>query len=990
MDGFRRTGRDRVAIQCCALITLLVLLHTANANAASDPDSGGLQHFDLAAGDAALMLNEFGRQSGLQVMFDFELPRGMKTGAVRGDFSAADALKQMLKGTPLRFEFVNERTLAVTQSEPSAPGSGSDGASDRPEQPKRDKLEQVLISRAVDGGTTSLLGAQAIELERADIDRSPATTVQDFLRTLPQVFGGGPSQDTVLGREAGSNSARGSGINLRGLDAGATLVLLDGKRVAPSGTAGAFDDISNIPLSIVDHIDVLPDGVSARYGTDAVGGVVNLVTQSGRVGVQTRAMGGAVTDGAMSEWQLSQLLGQTRDTGSDLLAFEYFQRDALRSRDRWQYTSNLTPFGGDNFDFTAGTPGTITDGTRFWPLPRVQSKTPIDPASLIPGSPNLFDQYKGTDITPRERRWSAFVKEDFSIAGGADLFVQGLFARREVAGTAASSFGLDLLVPRTNPFYVNPAGGPGPVEVLTGTSAYFGTPEADNNVNTGNFATGLSVPVGAGWRTSAYLAYAFEKQHQTQHGLYDPAALDAALADPNPATAFNPFADASANNPQTLAAIAGSGLFKSNSNLKTASLTATGPLMALPGGVFEASVGAEYRYQSIDTLIANPGIPPVASGKLSRNITGLFGELRLPVIGEGNERALAKRLELSLGVRRDGFSDVGSGTVPKLGIRWSLEGGLSLRSTWTRAFKAPNLTDMVVNNSRSLLISLDDPASPDGRSTVLALFGTNPDLQPERARTWTVGAEWAPESRSDTGLSLTYFNIHYSGRIDEAEIRPDVLALPAFDWMVTRNPSPAAIAAACQTTIYQGQAGTCQNAQVAAILDTRLRNIALLETDGIDLIAKYAFGIPIGRLETALNGTYLFGYSQANTPGSALTDIASTSNNPIKLKLLATATWSEGPLAATSSLKFQGGYHDELSVPTRSVSSWTTVDLQLVYAVNRDEVAWLGGTDFVLSVENLFDVYPPFLNNQRVGVGYDQENADLYGRIVTLQLRKKW
>lgn len=985
MEGFRRAARHGIARRWGALIALILALNTASA----DPDPG-LCHFQLAAGDAALMLNEFSRQSGLQVLFDFDVPRGMKTSAVRGDFQPGDALRQMLKGTALQFEFVNERTIAVTQVvKQSALTAASTPVSDRPEPPSPGKLEQVLISRAGTGGTTSLLGAQTIEIERTDIDRSSASTLQDLLRTLPQVFGGGPSQDTVLGREAASNSARGSGINLRGLDAGATLVLLDGKRVAPSGTAGAFDDISNIPLSIIDHIDVLPDGVSARYGADAVAGVVNLVSQSGSSGQQTRLMGGSVTDGAMSEWQFSQMLGRTRDTGADLLAFDYFQRDPLRSRDRRQYTSNLTPFGGDNFDFTAGTPGTITDGTRFWPLPEVRSRTPIDAASLSPGAPNLFDQYKGTDITPRERRWSAFVKESLSIGGGADLFVQGLFTRREVAGTGASSFSLDLFVPQTNPFYVNPPGGPGPVELLTGTAAYFGAPEADDKVNTGNFAAGLAVPLGAGWRSTTYVAYAFEKQHQTQHGLYDPSALDAALADPNPATAFNPFADASANNPQTLAAIGGSGLFTSNSNLKTVSLLATGPLLSVAGGAVEASIGAEYRYQSIATLIADPGVAPVASGDLSRNVRALFAELRVPVVGEGNELGWVKRLELSLGVRRDSFSDVGSGTVPKLGVRWSVDGRLSLRSTWTRAFKAPNLTDMVVRNSQSMLISLADPASPDGRSTVLALFGTNPTLQPERARTWTLGAEWAPEFRGDMGLSLTYFNIRYSDRIDEAEISPDVLSLPAFDWMVTRNPTPAAIAAACNATIYQGPAGSCQGARVAAILDSRLRNITLLETDGIDLIAKYAFPLPRGRIETGLNGTYLFAYSQANTPGSALTDIASTSNNPIKLKVLATGTWSDGPFAATSAVKFQSSYRDQLSVPTRGVSPWTTVDLQLAYTLGH-QAAWLGGTQLVLNAENLFDVYPPFLNNQRVGVGYDQENADLYGRIVSFQVRKKW
>src|SRR5262249_47998635 len=160
-----------------------------------------------------------------------------------------------------------------------------------------------------------------LQFGRVDIERSGFATAQDFLHTLPQVFGGGPNLNTVLGREVQTNSNVGVGVNIRGLDAGATLVLIDGRRIAPSGTEGAFDDISNIPVSILDHIDVLPDAVGSRYGGDAVGGIVNFVTRQHFSGLYTQARDGGVTSGHMGERQFSQLFGHTGDSNSLFFSF---------------------------------------------------------------------------------------------------------------------------------------------------------------------------------------------------------------------------------------------------------------------------------------------------------------------------------------------------------------------------------------------------------------------------------------------------------------------------------------------------------------------------------------------------------------------------------------------------------------------------------------------------------------------------------------------
>jgi len=996
-DGVQLATLCRTAQRLCAtlLITAFLALHTAESLAADSRAAAPRYHLQLEAGDAAVMLNEFSHQTDLQVLFDFNVARGMRTQAVNGDLDAETALKTMLKGTNLMFDFVNDRTLAVTPKKPSLLQRLWHRLSSRAKQdsqtpPEESDLEQVLISGKADSGTQPLLGAQTLQFGRIDIERSGLATTQDFLRTLPQVFGGGPTQDTVLGREAGTNSAYGSGINLRGLNAGATLVLIDGRRMAPSGTEGAFDDISNIPLSIVDHVDILPDGTSSRYGADAVGGVVNFVTRSNFSGAQTQVRGGGATQGSMGERQFSQFFGNTRDSGNDFLSFEYLQRDPLRSQDRWQQTSDLTPYGGSNFNFPFGGPGTITDGTHFWPVPKVPAGSSLNAADLTQGAPNLYDQKQDTYVTPREERWSLFGKNTLKLTDNLGLFTEGLFTQRKIRSMPISSNQLILQLPESNPFYVNPTGVAGPVTVISGTGSFFGAPSSNNRINTGNFALGLTTTAHHGWTASGSVSYAFEKQHIMVHGLYDPEALTTALADPNPATAFNPFGGTANNNSATLAAISPPGLSDSVSSLKTMSAIAKGPTVALPAGYVEASLGTEYRFQSFETASTLPGSDPSNSGRLGRRIFAAFGDLRIPIIGESSEFNFARRLDLSLGARRENFSDVGAATIPKVGLNWSLSKDVSFRGTWTKSFKPPNLTDLVPKNSYSEVLRLNDPASPTGKTDILLRFGTNSGLQPETARSWTLGTDFALPFWSRASVSLTYFNISYSGRIDQASLDPNFLSQPNLTWLVNRSFTQAEVNDVCNHSVFRDLgAGPCNGPSIGAIVDNRFRNINLLKTDGIDLIGKFPLETHLGRFDFGFNGTYLLHYLQANTPSSPLLEIVSTQNNPINFRARGSAAWTHRSFGISTFVNFENRYRDTQSVPNRGISPWTTMDLQLSYETSGDTPGWLEHTEFALSAQNVFNVYPPFLNNP-LGVGYDQENADLYGRLVSFEVRKRW
>jgi iron complex outermembrane receptor protein len=441
-------------------------LFWASAGAvAKQVEKGPHRHFDLEAGDASLMLNEFSRQSDLQVLFDFNILRGMKTRAVVGDLDAADALRSMLKGTGLVFDFVNDRTLAVTPKKPSLVSRLWHRLKTRAKHASGDDgLDQVLISGRYGDHLDPPPGAPVTQFDRTEIDRAGVATVPDLLRTIPQIWGGGPAEGNIRGYEQGTNTGFGNGTNFRGLGAGSTIALLNGREIAPSGNSAAFSDISNIPLSAIDHVEIVPEGGSIPYGPQAVGGIINFVMRDRFDGAEAQARFGSATGGALREHQASLLLGNHIGEATGVVAFEYYRRGSLPASDRAQATSDLTPLGGSNFDTVFGNPGTITDGTQTWAIPKHQDGVSLSAMQLVAGTQNLHDQFEGATILPQQQRLNFYANGSVPISDDVQLSIDALFADRRFV-MSHSGFQLPLIVPNTNPFYVNPAGGNDPVEV---------------------------------------------------------------------------------------------------------------------------------------------------------------------------------------------------------------------------------------------------------------------------------------------------------------------------------------------------------------------------------------------------------------------------------------------------------------------------------------------------------------------------------------------
>ena len=182
---------------------------------------------------------------------------------------------------------------------------------------------------------------------RDAIEASGASTLQEFIQKIPQNFNGGASENTIASVTGGGNAdnkVNATGVNLRGLGNDSTLVLINGHRVAPGNTEGNFVDLSMIPLYAVERIEIVTDGASAIYGSDAVGGVVNIILGRNLDGAETRVRYGSVTSGSAQDREVGQTVGHSWDTGSAQLIYDYLDRTPLGADSRSYTNTAIEPF----------------------------------------------------------------------------------------------------------------------------------------------------------------------------------------------------------------------------------------------------------------------------------------------------------------------------------------------------------------------------------------------------------------------------------------------------------------------------------------------------------------------------------------------------------------------------------------------------------------------------------------------------------------------
>ncbi len=324
--------------------------------------------FNIEAQPLVKALLAFNDQSGRTVAAPHQIVADKSAPAVRGEMEPEEALDRILAGTGLKstelpgggytislvstdatglgkFQLASSPVL-MAQNQTSSRQTSSEASSRSDESivmAEGTELLDVIVVTGTNIRGADPVGSKVIVLQRAEIDATGLTTTEDLIRTLPQAISAGVSQENFGGGGGPVGDVdpvnQGAGVNLRGLGQRATLVLLNGNRVASSGQ-GAFVDVSLLPLSVVERVEVLPDGASALYGSDAVGGVLNIILRDSIDGLKFSGQVGTTTDGGGNTVLASPALGRTWNTGNAMIAYEFRDHGSIKAGDR-DFTVNI-------------------------------------------------------------------------------------------------------------------------------------------------------------------------------------------------------------------------------------------------------------------------------------------------------------------------------------------------------------------------------------------------------------------------------------------------------------------------------------------------------------------------------------------------------------------------------------------------------------------------------------------------------------------------
>lgn len=840
------------------------------------------------------------------------------------------------------------------------------------------------------------VGSSVIALGRDQISASGAVTIDRVIQEVPQVFQLGVSDGARNTSGGSGNNSYGNSINLRGIGPYATLILVDGHR--PVTNTRSFDP-SALPSLGVERVEVVADGASAIYGSDAVAGVVNLIPRRSLNGIETIAKSGISDDGNFHEYQIGGAAGKKWDGGQVMVAYEHVYRSALNGDDRPYFTSDQRRFGGNDYRVTRCNPGTITAGGVNYAIP-VGGVTQASAGGLVAGTTNLCNDIQGQDLLPSQKYDSVNATATVDLTSWLTFFGDGFYSRRSFAFQPGNA-NATLTVPSTNAFFVRPAG-------FTGTSetvAYNFGQDQPRNTTLGYTASwevtpGLRVKLPHDFQLEGLFTYGYSHDESDQTGGINNGALAVALASANPATAFDPYG-LNRTSAATRAAIANAIFIAPTlTTFKGYEARLNGTLFTLPGGGVKLAAG--YEGQQIDTRLGvargNPGTP-VTYRPFSRHVDSEYAELLIPIFGPGNETTLFRRLEIDAAVRHDTYSDVGSTTNPKVGVNWSPVHGLTLRGSYGTSFRAP-LISQIYGNSSNLFVQTYQ--NPTGGTPIVgvALSGPNLQLAPETATTYSFGADWEPIRRLQ--LSATYFNVNYVNQVNSYLSDLAILnreAQFAGTGIILRDAAAAARVnqlLASGITLGSGSFPGGSPNNVTLFVDGRNNNLGKSLTEGIDFQATYQLPTPkAGSFSFNVGGTYITKYLVSITPNGQLVDLRNVIFNPLTFKARGSVSWDLAPFRAQLTVQHVGGYLNNSVAGGQQVSSYTPVDLSVAVQIGDPSSHDFFKSGILLGAEvrNLLDSDPPYVNiapGINGNGGYDATVANPIGREISISVRKRF
>jgi iron complex outermembrane receptor protein len=794
------------------------------------------------------------------------------------------------------------------------------------------EVTEVIVTGSSIRGAPPV-GSNLVAVGQAEIQRTGAQTVQQVLRSVPSVVGMGAVGQGSFG------SADNSGTNaptIHGLGASAsnsTLILIDGHRLPLTGINHALADPNILPPLALERVEVLADGASSVYGSDAVAGVINFITRRNFDGIEVRGQAG-YADGYNS-YGASGVAGKTWDGGSVLVALGYSDRDGLLSYKRDYTRRDKRALGGSNLASFFCAPATIQVGSgNIIPSPYTGAGVPNAAA-------NAFCDTSGvTDLIPSERRYSAMAKVTQSVTEALSLSGEFVYSdRRNVNRDSRGTVQATIFGPgaastgQINPFFQAPAGssatsetirfdanqllGPGAHTTAGDETGYFhGTADyklTDKwNIALGGLAgysTSFTDAVGALCASCANLAL-----NGTTNGGGSLTAVSipgtTTIVLNTPLTAANAL-DVFGN--RTSAAVLqrltdSETTFRARQTIRDFTLKLDGTLFELPGGDVKVATGVEYIKYTLEQNVTRPNnTGPATTGSAflhlnyDRNVKSGYVEVLVPLVAPEMNIPFANRVDVNVSGRYDDYSDFGTTKNPRIAANWEVVEGLKFRANYAKSFVAPALTSRgadangtTAETNISLFagtLNVPTAAYPNiiglpgcnpgavtctigGSVAGLQINGGNADLKPQKGSSWSIGGDWNPSFVPGLRLSLTYWHNRIRGAI-------------------TAPQAAFAVNAAGLNNLLQIYPGGANAAQLAGVIGSRplnttipnqvffsynfqQRNALNLTVEGIDAALNYGFTTEVGRFSFDAVASYETKFDQQVGTGGAIFSVKNT------------------------------------------------------------------------------------------------------------------
>ncbi|MEN2789156.1 TonB-dependent receptor [Sphingomonas oligophenolica] len=848
---------------------------------------------------------------------------------------------------------------------PAADTSLAQSASDTAPTAASDETHDIIVTGTSIRGVPPV-GSNLISVSRDDIKTIGAATTPDLLATVPQLnsFNSAP--------RANNGGAGSFAPGLRSLPPAATLVLMNGHRLVAGGANETNPDYPLIPDLAIERVEIVADGASSIYGSDAVAGVVNFVTRKSASGVEANVRYGMADN--YHSFSASGLIGHDWGSGSVLLAYQYAENSNIRGGDRDYRVQDFRPYGGVDTRATACPSPNVVVGATVYAAP-----------ALAPNTINHCDNGAVADLFPSSRVHSAFLTAHQGLGAHVTVWGDLLYSdRKDIVRSAPPVQGVTIF--SSNPFFRAPPGSGATVEtVYFRPDNLFGADHLNNTYHTkvGNSSAGVDVRLPRDLKLSVYGTYDWATNDAFLPSI-SPVALAVAGFGTTAATALDPFG--SGTSPAVTAAITNNPTAVTiQQRTKLAAVKLDGPLADLPGGQLKIAVGAEYRRETFQQR-GFVGTTPVPEN-LGRNIYSLYGEIFVPIFGAGNEVPLLHRLSLSLSGRYDHYSDFGSTTNPKVGLTWDPVEGVTFRGTYGRSFRAPGLRDVGATvgayyyDAATAAVLARDPTRGAAQVNTVYLLGGNRNLQPEKARTYSLGVDLQPRFLPNLRASMTFYDINFTNVIGTPPTSL-IFTDPTFASVVYRNPTAAQLASLLAIAVPVNLPTPLP--AIGNLLDERRGNFGVRKTNGLDFDVNYRHPTGFGSLFADVAGNYILKFDTQLSPSAPV-------SNGLRLgvprtTLRGTLGLTAGPISAAAFVNYRDGITNAFNTPTGtsvySAHSYTTVDLRV--AVTLPNTGLASGTQLSLQINDLLDQTPPFFPATD-GIG---GNYNPIGRFVALNLRK--